>query len=149
VISVFIFFPPNFPECILLFSQINLGFVHSHCLAALNGGLILGLTMTFSSPSIGQMDNPVASEGTAPVIDRRGVARPRSVPNALRNWLEQDPAPMTKIAFARKIGVSPAYVSMLVADDAPWPGREIVRRIGVVTRGAVTPNDLAGYPPGG
>lgn len=55
---------------------------------------------------------------------------------------------MTKYRFAELIGVTPAYVSWLVADDAPWPGRTIAQRIGIVTEGAVTPNDLAGYPPG-
>ena len=79
--------------------------------------------------------------------DRRGPPRPRTLPNALRDWLEAEPPPMTKIEFAKRIGVTPSFVSMLCADGAPWPNREIVRRIGVVTRGAVTPNDLAGYPP--
>ena len=79
--------------------------------------------------------------------DRRGPPRPRTAPNALRDWLEAVPQPMTKIEFAKQIGVSPSFVSMLLADGAPWPSREVVRRIGVVTRGAVTPNDLAGYPP--
>jgi len=79
--------------------------------------------------------------------DRRGPPRPRTQPNALRDWLEAVPPPMTKIEFAKRIGVSASLVSMLIADNAPWPSREVVRRIGVVTRGAVTPNDLAGYPP--
>lgn len=77
---------------------------------------------------------------------RRGQ-RTRTQPNALRDWLEQKPRPMTKLRFAELIGCSSAYVSMLLADNAPYPSREIARRIGVVTEGEVTPNDLAGYPP--
>lgn len=78
----------------------------------------------------------------------RSGGRLRSVPNRLRDWLEQEPAPMSKRRFAELIGVTPSYVSMLVADNAPWPGRDIARLIGIVTEGEVTPNDLAGYPPG-
>lgn len=76
-------------------------------------------------------------------MDRRS----RDRPNMLRDWLERRPRPMSKQRFAELIGVTAAYVSMLVADDAPWPGRDIALRIGVVTEGEVTPNDLAGYPP--
>jgi hypothetical protein len=54
---------------------------------------------------------------------------------------------MTKQRFAELIGCTAAYVSMLLADNAPWPGRDIARRIAIVTEGEVTPNDLAGYPP--
>lgn len=74
-------------------------------------------------------------------------ARPRSEPNRLREWLQRKPRPMTKQRFAELIGCTAAYVSMLLADNAPWPGREIARRIAIVTEGEVTPNDLAGYPP--
>lgn len=77
----------------------------------------------------------------------KGPPLPRTQPNVLRSWLEQEPVPMTKKRFAQLIGVSQSYVSMLLADGAPWPNKDIVRRIGVVTEGAVTPNDLAGYPP--
>ena len=73
--------------------------------------------------------------------------KPRRQPNALREWLERRPRPMKKIEFAKRIGCSNAYLSQLIADDGPWPGREIARRIGEVTGGAVTPNDLAGYTP--
>ena len=73
--------------------------------------------------------------------------RPRKGPNPLRLWLEAYPPPMSKVYFAELLGVSPSYISQLIADTAPWPGREIARRIGVVTNGEVTPNDLAGYPP--
>jgi hypothetical protein len=74
---------------------------------------------------------------------------PRTQPNKLRDWLEAMPPPMTKGQFAKRVGIAPSYVSMLLADGAPWPGREIVRRIAEVTGGAVTPNDMAGYAPDG
>lgn len=56
---------------------------------------------------------------------------------------------MSKALFARLIGVTTGYVTMLVADNPPYPKRAIAVRIAIVTEGAVTPNDLAGYPPGG
>jgi len=70
--------------------------------------------------------------------------RTRRQPNALRDWLEADPPPMSKGRFADLLEVSGPYVSMLVGDNAPWPGRDIARRIAIITDGAVTPNDLAG-----
>jgi hypothetical protein len=82
-------------------------------------------------------------------VDRRGQPKSRSMPNRLRDWLETTPAPMSKAQFARQIGCAPSYVSMLLADNAPWPNRDMARRIAIVSRGAVTPNDLAGYPPDG
>lgn len=66
--------------------------------------------------------------------------------NKLAAWLEADPKPMTKSAFASEIGVTPGYVSQLCGESPPWPGREVAKRIAEVTAGAVTPNDLAGYP---
>lgn len=66
-------------------------------------------------------------------------------PSALRAWFEQRPQPMTKAAFAAAVGCSASFVSQLCADNAPWPRRDIARRIGEVTKGEVTPNDLAGY----
>lgn len=65
--------------------------------------------------------------------------------NKLAQWLNADPKPMAKTDFAERIGVSPGYVSQLCSDSPPWPGRTIAKRIGEVTDGAVTPNDLAGY----
>lgn len=65
--------------------------------------------------------------------------------NKLAQWLNADPKPMAKTDFAERIGVSPGYVSQLCSDTPPWPGRTIAKRIGEVTDGAVTPNDLAGY----
>lgn len=68
--------------------------------------------------------------------------------NKLRDWFSRDPKPMSKVAFAKAIGTSAPYVSLLTGDNPPWPGREIARRIGEVTGGAVRPDDLAGYSPG-
>ena len=67
------------------------------------------------------------------------------MPNKLAAWLNADPKPMTKSAFAEQIGVTPGYVSQLCGEDPPWPGREVARRIADVTNGVVTPNELAGF----
>lgn len=69
----------------------------------------------------------------------------RSMSNKLAQWLNADPKPISKAAFAEAIGVTPGYISQLCSDNPPWPGRDIAKRIGEVTNGAVTPNDLAGY----
>lgn len=68
--------------------------------------------------------------------------------NKLQQWFALKL--MTKQDFAEAIGVTPAYVSQLTRDwpPPPWPGREIARLIGEVTKGRVTPNDLAGYSDG-
>jgi 3,4-dihydroxy 2-butanone 4-phosphate synthase / GTP cyclohydrolase II len=65
--------------------------------------------------------------------------------NKLAEWLNADPKPMTKSAFAAAIEVTPGYVSQLCSDSPPWPGREVARRIADITNGVVTPNDLAGF----
>lgn len=77
----------------------------------------------------------------------RPSRKSRDRPNALRDWLWQRPRPMSTSRLAELIGVTPSYVSQLTSDEPPWPGREIALRIGIVTEGAVTPNELAGYPP--
>lgn len=73
--------------------------------------------------------------------------RTRLRPNALRDWFDVRPKIMSKLRFAQLVGVSPSFVSQLTSDTPPWPSRDIAQRIAVVTEGAVTPNDLAGYPP--
>jgi hypothetical protein len=83
-----------------------------------------------------------------PTMKRYGELQTGANKNPLRDWFARDPQPMTKLEFAELLGVSPSYVSQLTRDDPPWPGRARCRRIGVITAGAVTPNDLAGYPPG-
>lgn len=65
--------------------------------------------------------------------------------NKLAEWLNANPKPMTKTAFAAAIEVTPGYVSQLCSDDPPWPGREVALRIADVTDGVITPNDLAGF----
>ena len=72
--------------------------------------------------------------------------RPRTRPNKLRDWFDVHPD-VSKAAFAREVGCEPPYISMLLADDAPWPNRELTVNIALATRGEVTPNDLAGWPP--
>jgi hypothetical protein len=71
--------------------------------------------------------------------------RTRSKPNRLRDYLAA--RKVVKGEFAKQIGCEPPYLSMLLADDAPWPTREIQLRIAIATNGEVTPNDLAGWPP--
>lgn len=71
--------------------------------------------------------------------------RARSKPNRLRDYIAA--RKVVKGEFAKQIGCEPPYLSMLLADDAPWPTREIQLRIATVTKGEVTPNDLAGWPP--
>jgi len=79
---------------------------------------------------------------------RRAYRYPRKRKgNKLRAWLEGTPRPMTKTRFAQLIGTTKSYVTQLISDNPPWPGRVIAQRIAIVTEGAVTPNDLAGYPP--
>jgi hypothetical protein len=73
--------------------------------------------------------------------------RPRLEPNPLREWLERHPPPMSKRRFADLIDVTDAFVSMLIADDPPWPGRVTIRKIAEVTKGVVDANVMAGYAP--
>jgi hypothetical protein len=86
---------------------------------------------------------PQNPRGTGP-----RTKRTRLYANPLRDWLERPPKPMSKARFAQLVGITTGYVSMLVADDPPYPKREVQLRIAAVTEGCVTPNDLAGYPPG-
>lgn len=71
--------------------------------------------------------------------------RQRQDPNPIREYLEADPAPMTKAEFARRVGITKPYLSMLLADDPPWPGRDICLAIARVSRGKIDPNKLAGW----
>lgn len=71
--------------------------------------------------------------------------RPRTRPNRLRDWFAH--RQVSKSEFAREVGVEPPYISMLLSDDAPWPSRDLQVKIAKATRGEVTPNDLAGWPP--
>jgi 3,4-dihydroxy 2-butanone 4-phosphate synthase/GTP cyclohydrolase II len=51
---------------------------------------------------------------------------------------------LTRSAFARRVGLSPAAVTALCNDAAVWVGRETAERIAEATGGAVTPNDFLG-----
>jgi hypothetical protein len=75
----------------------------------------------------------------------RALVVPRVKYNRLRKWFERDPQPMSLKQFAVELGVTPSYVSQLCRDDPPWPKRHIARKIGIITRGYVTPNHLAGF----
>ena len=49
-----------------------------------------------------------------------------------------------RIDFAAEVGLSPASITQLCKEDAPWISRESAERIARVTGGAVTPNDFLG-----
>ncbi len=51
---------------------------------------------------------------------------------------------LTRSAFARRVGLSPAAVTALCNDASVWVGRETAERIAEATGGAVTPNDFLG-----
>ena len=65
--------------------------------------------------------------------------------NKLAVWLNAYPKPMTKVEFAKKLGVTPSYVSQLCQLDYPWVARDKALLIADITNGEVTPNDLSGY----
>lgn len=50
---------------------------------------------------------------------------------------------LTRSEFARRIGVTPSYVTMLCSADF-WPGKRLMLEILRETQGRVTPNDLLG-----
>lgn len=58
--------------------------------------------------------------------------------NPLRQWFEQDPKPMTRREFARRLGITTSYLCMLLEDTPPWPSRRIMRGMVYLTKGAVT-----------
>src|SRR5690606_37912006 len=60
----------------------------------------------------------------------------------LADWLAREN--MTRVDFARRIGVTPGAVTQLCRDEGAWLSRETARLILEVTRGAVTPNDFIG-----
>jgi len=49
-----------------------------------------------------------------------------------------------RVDFAAEVGLSPASITQLCKDDAPWISRESAERIARATGGAVTPNDFLG-----
>lgn len=66
--------------------------------------------------------------------------------NKLAAWLDSYPKPMKKVDFAKELGVTPSYVTQLCKRDLPWVNREMAIKIAEISKGAVTPNDLAGIP---
>ncbi|MHB2169632.1 3,4-dihydroxy-2-butanone-4-phosphate synthase [Alsobacter sp. R-9] len=60
----------------------------------------------------------------------------------LAEWLQQQG--LSRVAFARRIGLSPAAVTALCNSDAAWMSRETAELISRETGGAVTPNDFIG-----
>lgn len=64
----------------------------------------------------------------------------------LADWLEHNN--ISRIAFARRIGVSPGAVTQLCNNAAGWLSRETAELVLRETRGAVTPNDFLGAAAG-
>jgi 3,4-dihydroxy 2-butanone 4-phosphate synthase/GTP cyclohydrolase II len=62
----------------------------------------------------------------------------------LSDWLEQEKAvrDLTREEFARRIGRSPGLITQIC--DGAWVSRATAQAIFRETKGAVTPNDLAG-----
>src|SRR5437867_3336586 len=57
-------------------------------------------------------------------------------------WLTR--AGITRLAFAKRLGVSPGTITSLCNGEAPWMSRDTAERIAGLTGGAVTPNDFIG-----
>lgn len=53
-----------------------------------------------------------------------------------------------RVDFAARVGLSPAAITVLCNEDAPWVSRETAEAIARATGGAVTPNDFLGLAPG-
>lgn len=96
--------------------------------------------MAISRASLSVMDN-----SNAIYLPSGRKRRSRNRPNKLRDWFAH--RQKSKSDFAREVGCEPPYISMLLSDEAPWPSRELQVKIAMATRGEVTPNDLAGWPP--
>ncbi|MGV6871301.1 3,4-dihydroxy-2-butanone-4-phosphate synthase [Pseudochelatococcus sp. B33] len=64
----------------------------------------------------------------------------------LAKWLDTNG--VSRVEFARRIGVSPAAVTQLCNNSAGWLSRETAELVLRETRGAVTPNDFLGAPCG-
>ena len=60
--------------------------------------------------------------------------------NKLDLWLST--RKIKRSAFAKAIGVSPPYVTLLCSDQPTWPGRDVATRIAEYTGGDITPNDF-------
>ena len=62
----------------------------------------------------------------------------------LAEWLARNG--MSRVAFARRIGVTPGAVTQLCNNDHAWMSRDTATMIARETRGAVTPNDFLPSP---
>ena len=60
----------------------------------------------------------------------------------LADWLKQNN--VSRVDFARRIGVSPGSITQLCNYETAWMSRETAALIARETRGAVTPNDFPG-----
>jgi 3,4-dihydroxy 2-butanone 4-phosphate synthase/GTP cyclohydrolase II len=67
------------------------------------------------------------------------------MPMKLSEWLSRTKT--KRVEFAARIGVSPATITQLCRDNAPWISRETAEAIARATEGAVTPNDFLGLGP--
>lgn len=63
----------------------------------------------------------------------------------LTDWLAREG--LTRMELARRMGVSPAAVTQLCNNRAPWLSRDTAEMLLRVTDGAVTPNDFIGLAP--
>lgn len=63
----------------------------------------------------------------------------------LAQWLKDNE--VSRIDFARKIGVSPGTITQLCNQDDAWLSRETAELISRETKGAVTPNDFLSLSP--
>lgn len=62
----------------------------------------------------------------------------------LADWLQRKR--MSRVEFARRIGVTPGAVTQLCNNDTVWLSRDTAELIARETRGAVTPNDFLSAP---
>jgi 3,4-dihydroxy 2-butanone 4-phosphate synthase / GTP cyclohydrolase II len=60
----------------------------------------------------------------------------------LAQWLSK--FKVSRVDFARRIGVSPGAVTLMCRNEGAWVSRETAERVLVATQGAVTPNDFLG-----
>lgn len=60
----------------------------------------------------------------------------------LASWLAKTKT--KRVDFAARVGLSPASITQLCNDEAPWISRDVATRIAAATDGAVTPNDFLG-----
>ena len=61
----------------------------------------------------------------------------------LADWLRQNN--VSRVDFARRIGVSPGSITQLCNYETAWMTRDTAELIARETRGAVTPNDFLAF----